>query len=155
MASHARTEVSGFHHSGVTVTNLEVSLAFYRDVLGLELRTQRRVTEPYVFECTGVQATALNLAFLGIPGSDAQVELLEYEGVEWVPAASRPSDPGNVHLCLIVDDLNSLHARLVEAGFGARSAAPIDITVGPNTGGKMLYAIDPDGSFVELFEPPQ
>jgi len=146
--------VIGFYHSGVTVSSLEVSLRFYRDVLGLPVQMSRRVTEPYVFEGTGVPASALTIAFLSVPGSDAQIELLEYEGVDRRPARSEPSDPGNAHLCLFVDDLEAMHARLVAAGFGARSAGPVDIPLGPNKGGKLLYAIDPDGTYVELLQRP-
>jgi catechol 2,3-dioxygenase-like lactoylglutathione lyase family enzyme len=136
------------------VTSLDASLSFYRDVLGLRVEATRRITDRYVFECTGVDATALNLVFLSVPGSDAQVELLEYEGVLRTPAPSAPSDPANAHFCLLVDDLAAVYGRLVAAGFTARSGGPITIPVGPNAGGKMMYAVDPDGSHVELLERP-
>jgi glyoxylase I family protein len=148
------SRVVGFHHAGVTVTSLETSLRLYRDVLGLELQVRRRITEPYVFEFTGVDAVAVSVAFLSVPGSDAQVELLEYEGVRRTSAASSPCDPANAHLCLLVEDLSALFERLVGAGFHARSKAPVEIPVGPNAGGKLLYAVDPDGVFIELLEAP-
>lgn len=138
----------------MTVSSLDASLPFYRDVLGLRVETRRRITERYVFTCTGVDATAVNIVFLSVPGSDAQLELLEYEGVQGRPAASQPSDPANAHFCLLVDDLEAVHDRLVAAGFTARSEGPVPIPVGPNAGGKMMYAVDPDGSHVELLERP-
>jgi len=146
--------VTGFHHAGITVTSMAVSLGFYCDVLGLEVRSTRRITEGYVFEFTGVEASAVDVVFLAVPGSEAQVELLEYHGVDRQPASSQPSDPGNAHVCLLVDDLDAIYERMVAAGFRARSQRPVPIPVGPNAGGALLYAIDPDGTFVELLQRP-
>lgn len=147
--------VLGFHHAGVTVTDVDASLRFYRDLLGLEVVARRRISEPYVFEFTGTTAQVVDVVFLAVPGSDAQVELLAYETSDRRAAASRPSDPANAHLCLVVDDLAEIDARLRAAGFGARSDGPVDIPVGPNAGGRLLYAVDPDGAFVELLERPR
>lgn len=146
--------VTGAHHAGVTVTSIEASLRFYRDVLGLQVLHRRRVMEHYVLELTGMDGTAVELAFLAVPGSGVQVELVEYEGVDRRPAASRPSDPANAHFCLLVEDVDEIHRRILAAGFEARSQCPVRIPVGPNAGGKVLYAVDPDGAFVELLELP-
>ena len=146
--------VTGCHHGGITVTSLEASLRFYCDTLGLEVASRRHITESYVLEFTGAPATGLFSVFLAIPGTDTQIELLEYEGADRHPAASPPSDPANVHVCLLVDDLEAVHARLVAAGYRGQSPAPVPIPVGPNAGGKLLYAVDPDGAYVELLELP-
>ncbi len=53
-----------------------------------------------------------------------------------MPAASRPCDPGGGHLCLYVDDVAAVWARLVALGFPARSTDVVDITAGPNTGAR-------------------
>lgn len=147
--------VIGFHHAGVTTSSIDASLRFYRDGLGLEVDAERTITEPYVFAFTGTRARAVRVVFLAIPGSDARIELLEYLDADRRPAASEPSDPANAHMCLVVADLDELYGRLTAAGFGARSPGPVPIPVGPNAGGRLLYAIDPDGAFVELLEPPQ
>ena len=67
-------------------------------------------------------------------------------------AASRPCDFGAGHLCLYVDDVEAMHARLVGLGFAARSSEVVDITAGPNTGARSCYMTDPDGYAVELFQ---
>jgi catechol 2,3-dioxygenase-like lactoylglutathione lyase family enzyme len=69
-----------------------------------------------------------------------------------MPAASRPCDYGAGHLCLYVDDVEALHAHMVELGFSARSAAVVDISEGPNRGARSCYLTDPDGYAVELFQ---
>ena len=126
--------VTGFFHGGITVADMDRSLRVYREGLGLEFSHIRAV-------------------YLDIPGGGF-VELLEYAGVERMSAASRPCDYGAGHLCLYVDDVEAMHAKLVSMGYAARSAAVVDITAGPNTGARSCYMTDPDGYAVELFQRP-
>jgi lactoylglutathione lyase len=143
------------HHAGVTVGDMERSLRFYRDLLALEVLSDERLTEPFVFAVAGIGAEAIRIAHLGVPGQGrAIIELLEYEGVQRHEAAARPSDPGNGHFCLVVRDIDAMHGRLVAAGYRTRSRAPVEIPTGPATGAKVLYATDPDGYHVEFFQPP-
>ena len=143
--------VTGFFHGGVTVGDLDRSLTFYRDGLGLEIEFQRILDAPYLRTVLGVEFDHIRVAYLRIPGGGF-VELLEYAGVERLPAASRPCDPGGGHLCLYVDDVDALHARLVRLGYRARSANVVEITSGPNEGARSCYMLDPDGYAVELFQ---
>jgi hypothetical protein len=39
-------------------------------------------------------------------------------------------------------------------GYSARSDSAVDIVAGPNIGAKVVYLIDPDGYFIELFQKP-
>jgi catechol 2,3-dioxygenase-like lactoylglutathione lyase family enzyme len=147
--------VTGFFHTAVVVSDLEASLRFYRDILGFGVVSTRRIDAPYIFEMVGTQAAAITVAFLAIPGSDAQLELLDYEGADQKEHDASPTDPGIGHFCVLVDDLEELFGRLVAAGFAARSPAPVPVPVGPNAGGKLLYALDPDGHCIELLERPR
>ena len=94
---------------------------------------------------------------LKVPGTDggAVVEMLEYQGTERMPAAARPQDPGNGHLCLQVSDATGLHARLRALGYRSRSPEVVAITAGGNAGGRIVYVADPDGYWVELLERPR
>lgn len=147
------TDRSALHHAGVTVGDMDRSLGFYRDLLGLEVMSDRRMTEPFVFEIAGLDAEAIRIVNLGVPGSDeVLVELLEYQGVERHPASARPCDPGNGHLCLEVTDLDSMCRRLGDAGVAMRSAAAVEIDIPELRGAKALYVSDPDGYFVEFHQ---
>jgi lactoylglutathione lyase len=148
--------VGGVFHAGVTVGDMERSLGFYRDVLGLEVESDVLIDHPYVFELTAVPATEVRVVFLCVPGSESatRIELLEYRGLERHPASARPCDPGHGHLCLSVADVAEMHARLLAAGYRARSEAPVTYAAGPRKGAKAVYATDPDGYHVELFERP-
>jgi len=143
--------VTGFFHGGITVHDMDRSLAFYCDGLGLELESDRILDAPYVKELLGLAFDAIRNVYLSIPGGGS-VELLEYRGIERMSAASRPCDPATGHLCLYVDDVAAVHRRLTGLGFRSRSAGVVDITAGRNAGARNVYIADPDGYYVELFQ---
>ena len=101
----------------------------------------------------GLQFDYIRGVYLRIPGGGF-VELLEYVGIERFPAAARPCDPGGGHLCLYVDDVEAVHARLVGLGFKARSEHVVDITRVPIRAPGRATSPDPDGFAVELFQRP-
>jgi len=143
--------VTGFFHGGITVSDMDRSLAFYQDGLGLEQAFDRILDGPYLKVVLGLDFEHIRAVYLHIPGGGF-VELLEYVGIERLPAASRPCDHGAGHLCLYVDDVEAMHRRLVDLGFHARSETVVDITAGPNQGARSCYMADPDGYAVELFQ---
>ena len=147
--------ITGPRHAGITVSDLDRSLAFYEGLLGLEVLWRRLYEEPEISRIVGVpEATALDIAMLRVPGSDFEMELLEYRGVEPVSGASPPSHSGTGHVCLFVTGIDALHAELREHGVEFRSDGPVEMTAGANAGGKSLYSLDPDGYVVELHERP-
>lgn len=147
--------VVGARHAGITVSDLDRSLVFYRDLLGLELIWRRVYEEPEIREIVGVpDATSFDIAMLRVPGSDVQVELLEYRGCERRSGATEPCNHGSGHFCLFVRKIDALHTDLRERGVAFRSSGPVEMSAGANKGGKSLYALDPDGYVVELHEPP-
>jgi catechol 2,3-dioxygenase-like lactoylglutathione lyase family enzyme len=145
--------VTGFWHAGVTVSDLDASLAFYRDALGLTVlrRAESSAVAEVVWNLPGARG---EVVLLGVPGSDAVVELYAISGVDRHSAASRPCDPAHGHFCLYVDDLEAMHERLVALGYRTRSNKVVCLVGGPAAGGKAVYVVDPDGYDVELFERP-
>ena len=144
--------ITGFFHGGITVSDMDRALLFYRDGLGLELQWDRRIDAPYVKTVIGLDFDHIRVVYLRIPGGGF-VELLQYAGIERRSAESRLCDYGSGHLCLYVDDVAAMHARLTGRGYRARSQAVVDITAGPNKGARSVYVLDPDGYAVELFQP--
>lgn len=145
------SSVTGFFHSGITVRDMDVSLQFYRDGLGLEEQFDRLLEADYLRTVLALDFTAIRAVYLSIPGGGI-VELLEYQGIERMPARSRPSDFGSGHLCLYVEGIAELASRLIAHGGVPRSAEPVTIMSGPNEGATSIYICDPDGYAVELFE---
>ena len=106
------------HHIGLTVSDIERSIAFYRDTLGLELVGRRpRVTAGYVSQQTGYDGVELNVASFRVHANSRQ----SIEMVQYMNHAGEPGDPatnraGNTHLCLLVDDLRASVKDLVQRG---------------------------------------
>jgi lactoylglutathione lyase len=143
--------ISGFFHGGITVSDIERSMPFYRDGLGLEVEYDRILDAPYLREVLGLTFDQIRAVYLRIPGGGF-VELLEYRGIERFSAASRPCDYGAGHLCFYVDGIDGVFERLSGLGYVARSESVVDITSGPNAGARSVYFADPDGYPVELFQ---
>jgi lactoylglutathione lyase len=147
--------ICGLAHGGITVTDMERSLAFYRDGLGLEVCIDRIANHDYLRALTAVNSSEVRIVFLRVPNSDASIELLEHRGIERVPVRPRPCDPGSAHLCLLVDDIDTVHAGMAARGFLSRSGAPVTIDAGPFTGSRRCFLQDPDGFLIELSQPPK
>ena len=142
------------HHTGLSVGNLERSIAFYRDLLGMTLVGQQDGTAPYLSTITGFPSVRLRQAFLKAnPSATHVLELLEYISHPSEPIPAGTNRPGSAHLCFRVPDIRALHERLSSAGVPFVSP-PEPVTHGVNTGALACYLRDPDGFTVELFQPP-
>jgi lactoylglutathione lyase len=146
--------ITGLYHAGVTVSDMEAALRFYRDGLGLEVLTRYTSGGPSAQRIWAMPVGPVDVVFLRVPGSDSVVELFEFTGVERHNASARPCDPGAGHVCLHTDDCDGLHDRLVGMGYRSRAGEVVEIAEGPHAGTKVAYMVDPDGYHVELYERP-
>ncbi len=152
--------ISYFHFS-FTVSNLERSIEFYRDVLGLRLVHRMVHDQKYTSSQIGFKDALLKVALFNVSdmpqGSSPSghvLELIEYVNPRGEPLNAATNRPGAAHLALQVDDLEAEFARLKAAGVQFRSDAPVPVTHGRHTGGLTCYLLDPDGITLELLELP-
>ena len=143
--------ISGMYHAGVTVSDMDRALRFYRDGLGLEIEFDVIIDGPYLPVVLDLDFSDIRAVYLRVD-EGIFIELLEYRGIERMPAAARPCDYGNGHMCLFVEGIDEIVDRLAGLGFRGRSDGPVDITQGPNAGARSIYLVDPDGYHVELFQ---
>lgn len=141
-------------HTGFTVSDIERSIAFYRDTLGMQLVHRQQGTASYLATVTGFPSVRLQMAFLKISRDDPHVlELLQYQSHPAEPTDRATNRPGNGHLCFKVDDIHTWHRTLTAKGIPAISP-PVLITAGVNEGAYAVYLRDPDGFTIELYQPP-
>jgi lactoylglutathione lyase len=117
-------------HTRMRVTDMDETIAFYRDVLGLEV--VERKTSP----------RGSHLAFLRVPNSEELIELCSFP-----PSGPVRVQEDLVHLAFQVDNLDETIASLTRKG--------IKITDGPTTtssGSRFIFIDAPDGYEVELIE---
>jgi catechol 2,3-dioxygenase-like lactoylglutathione lyase family enzyme len=139
-------------HTGITVSNLERSLAFWRDVLGFELSHRAHQTGELAAEITGVPGAEILIAVVKAPGH--KIELLEYLApLERKPVHPRPCDVGSVHVALTVDDLDAVLGAIAASGWKS-AGQPQTLRSGPNAGKRVVYVRDPDGTTIEFMQPP-
>ena len=115
-------------HTMVRVTDIEQSLRFYRDALGLELLSRR-----------DNEAGRFTLVFLAAPGDHgAQVELTH----NWDPEVYTGGRNFG-HLAYAVDDIYATCRRLMDHG----------VTINrPPRDGRMAFVRSPDHISVELLQ---
>jgi catechol 2,3-dioxygenase-like lactoylglutathione lyase family enzyme len=127
-------EPTRIHHVGLPVSDLDRSIAWYRDALGLALDFTTQVPEGVAIAFMVAQ-TGERLELFGVDAQDAG-----WEGP--IPALRA----GVAHTGWTVDDLDAVYARAVEAG-GRSVWSPRD---SPEPGRRMAFVADPDGNLVEL-----
>jgi catechol 2,3-dioxygenase-like lactoylglutathione lyase family enzyme len=144
--------MTALHHTGLTVRDLDRSLSFYRDALGMEVVFEQEKRGGYFAAIVGYPDTHVRAAQLAFPGGGHRLEIFEYVAPEPRGEPGEPRDVGITHVCLVVDGLDAVAARLRATGTSFFSeVVPID--TGANAGGRGVYLRDPDGIIVELFEP--
>jgi catechol 2,3-dioxygenase-like lactoylglutathione lyase family enzyme len=140
-------------HTGITVSNLERSLTFWRDVLGFELSHRVHQTGELAAEITGVPGAEISLAVLKAPGGH-KIELLEYLAPKDRKHVDlRPCDVGSVHVALMVDNLDAILNQIAASGWKA-AGKPQTLRSGPNAGKRVIYVRDPDGTTIEFIQLP-
>ena len=148
-------KVEWMNHTGFVVSDMERSLAFYRDLLGLQEERNQILEGEFISQLVGYPNARLHIVYLGAGDVRHSVELIQYLN----PPGERiePSERNNVgatHLGIIVDDLDSFYEEL--SSKGVRFVNPP--AVRPNAtyplARKGCYLQDPDGNWLELLERP-
>jgi catechol 2,3-dioxygenase-like lactoylglutathione lyase family enzyme len=143
--------VRGVGHTGITVSNLQRSIRFYRDLLGCEVSTPVRAEGEFFEAVTGVRGCRIDVAFARLPGH--VIELLQYIEPPSQPSKLRACDPGFMHVCIKVQNLERVIG--IVAGAGYKPVGPMQTAGGgPVNGVKVVYVRDPDGVVLELIEEP-
>lgn len=132
------------HHVGVTVTDLDRAVAFYRDVLGLAVLDRFTVSGEAFARAVDVEGATGSFAHLDAGG--ARVELVEYSPAGEAASADRVDQPGAKHLGVAVEDLDAFYEDLPD---GVETLSEPRTTA---SGTRILFVRDPEGNLVELLE---
>ena len=141
------------NHTSFTVSDLDRSLSFFRDILGFEVTSKAPRDPQAIQHITGVEDAEVMIAYVRAPGHS--VELIQYLRPDLrAKPQSRPCDVGFAHLAFDVDNVDA--AVIAAEEYGVRPiAAPYVTDAGPNAGGKVVYLRDPDGITIELIQKPK
>ena len=142
-------DVVGVGNFAHIVKNLDKSLEFYRDVLGLEVAVnQPFAPNPAIAKLGNTLGGQSRYVALKVPGSEIGVELIEYKDIERKPQHPHFYDPGAANMALRVRDLDAVFAKLQKFGATVITAAGKTVTI--NNTIHVVFVQDPDGFVVEL-----
>src|SRR5919199_2691829 len=106
------TDISGVNHTGLHVRDIERSIAFYRDLIGLELLARRESRADYVADIVGYPGAMINMAWLRHPSGGPIIELLQYVEPAGTPIDTAAANPGTPPVCFSVPDIHAAYRRL-------------------------------------------
>ncbi|MDO5719017.1 MAG: VOC family protein [Tissierellia bacterium] len=141
-------------HIGVTVKDIERSIEFYRDILGLKLKGRLLMKGKETDILFGAEDLEVKVAYLN--GSDdlkcPPVELLEFSEKTEI-SQSHLQKTSISEICFKVDDIDSEYERLKNLGVEFISEPQefdfIEYGFGKS---KAVYFKDPDGVILELIQ---
>jgi len=146
-------KVLATNHTSFTVSDLDRSIAFFRDALGFEVTSKAPRNPDVVSRITGIPGTEMLIAFVRGPGHS--LELIQYLGPKEGRGRVRslPCDVGFAHVAFDVDDIDAAVAAAGEHGVHVIGEIAV-IDQGPNAGGRVAYLRDQDGVTVEFIQKP-
>jgi len=138
--------IKGIDHTSFTVSDVERSIAFYRDTMGMKVAWDSeaqgvRFNGPEADKVTGCPGTEQRLVFMTI--GDSRIELVQYTPTGKPLVDNRASDTGCAHVCFKTDNIQGLYQRLLASGVRLHST-PQHIGFG-----WVMYFRDPDGIILE------
>lgn len=153
--------IKGIFHVSFTVKNLEASVKWYTEVLGLEYFRGQEQHNEYTGKLVGYPDAHLKVAQLRVPGqplaegANHHIELVEYIS----PANQVGNDlntyfVANGHWAFVTDDIHADFERMKALGVRFKAEKPVAIEAGVNKGGFAIYLFDLDGITLELLQPP-
>ncbi|MHB8627738.1 MAG: VOC family protein [Aggregatilineales bacterium] len=148
----------GYWHFSFTVKDIDRSVVFYTDVIGMKLVHRQEQHNEYTAKLVGYEGAHLKVAQLTIDGMVQQrsghlLELVEYVYPECAPTDTATCRPGSAHLAFQVADIWADYRRMVDLGVLFKSE-PNAITAGINKGGFTCYFLDPDDITLEILQAP-
>lgn len=138
------------HHFKLSVTDMDRSIVFYRDLLGLTLLYDAHRREIPAYDAI-IGYPNVELRVAGFDGVGCMLCLMQYLNP---PMQTRSQDnymQGAAGIAIQVDDIDADYARLTAAGVTSRSKPVVIVRDGKSVA-KACYMHDPDGVTVELYQ---
>ena len=136
-------------HFGIVVSDMERSLRFYRDLLGLKVVRAMDESGEYIDNMLALENAQVTTVKMSADSGSTLVELLEFKSHPRQPRGDREvCSLGPSHVAFTVGDLDAVYRRLSQAG--VRFNAPPKLS--PDGYATVTFCQDPDGTPIELVE---
>ena len=139
--------ITNLNHASFTVSNLEKSLQFYKNILGLKLLDTSTRDIEFSQKVTGIKGAYLKIAYLEV--NNCRIELIEYLAPKGDKIDTKTCNVGSAHICFNVSNFQSFVTKL--RANNIKFAGDIcKILSGPNKEKNALYIEDYDSNTIEI-----
>ena len=136
-------------HFGIVVTDMEKSLKFYRDLLGLRIKIDALEKGPFIDAISDLKNIKVRTVKMNADEGNALIELLCYESHKRERKENNEiPNIGASHPAFTVNDIDYEYKKLKEKGVKFNCLPQVS----PNGKAKVTFCEDPDGVLVELVE---
>jgi len=143
--------IKSTEHFSFTVSNLNDSLHFFCDLLGLKATPVMEVGDEDLQKIVGIPGARLRLSLVQAP-DNKNIELIEYVKPRGKKLDLKTNNTGVAHLAFVVDDIQKMYDDLSKKGVKFNSP-PVLV---PGNDGKGRWAVcylkGPDNITLELIE---
>lgn len=141
--------VTGTHHTSFTVSDMERSVAFYRDMLGMKvmwdsLQQGLQFKGTVADNVTNCPGTEQRLVMITV--GNCRIELVQYTPTGKPLVDNKASDTGSAHVCFKTDNIQELYEKLKANGIRLH-CEPQDLGFA-----QAMYFRDPDGIILEAVQ---
>jgi catechol 2,3-dioxygenase-like lactoylglutathione lyase family enzyme len=139
--------ITAHNHTGITVNNLERSIDFYTNTLGMKLERQFEVDGPGISTIVALPGAHLRIAFVCV--GSFRLELIEYLAPQGGKVDMATNNIGSAHVAFTTDDLDTTYEELKAKGVHFKGAPMRSRPDRP----RVAYLLDPDGYTLEIVSP--
>ena len=147
------SSINVMDHISVTVSDMERSLAFYRDLLGMEQIETHRLEGETISKMAGKDDVVMQVVRLQAPETPGMLlDLQEYVQPQGKASNGKLGDVGHSHICFGVPDMAQAYQELKAEGV-AFVSEPVSFDLGWAIV-HVVFFEDPDGYILELMQVP-
>ena len=139
--------MKAIRHIGVVVENLDKTLHFYRDILGLKVKREMIEAGEYIDNFSALKGVKVKTIKMSADDGNL-IELLYYESHPRKSANRDICERGYSHIAFTVENLDAEYDRLKKVGIKFNCIPQIS----PDGKAKVAFCRDPEGNFIELVE---
>ncbi|MBU16513.1 MAG: hypothetical protein CL725_02275 [Chloroflexi bacterium] len=143
--------LKSFFHTGFVVKDIEASIKFYAEVLGMRIAGRTEREGEFVEQVLAFPGAHIKGGFVDM-GDGHQLELIQYLSPASGENHLHRNDLGASHLAFFVDDLDAFYQETSQKGIKYNNPPASMFDDDGKLSRKAAYAQDPDGNWLEFVE---